>query len=305
MNKIAGVFVFLLMGVLASAQIEMKKENGGVLVSEKNRKVLFYQAENKNQEGKFERCNYIHPLWATDGTVLTEDFPADHLHHRGIFWAWHQVWIDGQRIGDPWEIKNFEQEVTNIEIEKGKKGAGILKTEVNWKSDLWQKNDRKVPYLREKTKITINPEIKNYRRIDVEIQLLALAENLKIGGSEDVKGYSGFSVRMVLPEDVTFLGPEGVVEPMNEAVQSPGYVNVIGSLLENGKKGGVVMVDYPENPGYPQNWILRKKNSMQNVAWPGNTTVSISTEKPLILSYSLIIYSGDLSTAKIKKIIRK
>ena len=28
--------------------------------------------------------------------------PADHRHQRGLFWAWHQVWIGEERIGDPW-----------------------------------------------------------------------------------------------------------------------------------------------------------------------------------------------------------
>jgi hypothetical protein len=108
----------------------------------------------------------------------------------------------------------------------------------------------------------------NYRRIDFEISLLALEEGLSIGGSEDEKGYSGFSVRMVLPDDVTFTGPDGKVKPENTAVQSPGYVNISGSMGKNGKKAGIVMVDHPSNPGYPQPWILRAKNSMQNAAFP-------------------------------------
>ena len=131
-----------------------------------------------------------------------------------------------------------------------------------------------------------------------------MAENLRIGGSEDVKGYSGFSVRMVLPNDVLFTGPEGEIEPQNTAVESLDYVNVSGSLLENDKKGGIVMMDNPENPGYPQSWILRKQRSMQNAAYPGNKTIAVSTTKPLILKYSLLVYSGKMSDKKIQKIIK-
>ena len=48
------------------------------------------------------RSNYFHPLYDLDGTVLTEDFPKDHIHHRGIFWAWHQVRINGKTVQDQW-----------------------------------------------------------------------------------------------------------------------------------------------------------------------------------------------------------
>jgi AcrR family transcriptional regulator len=37
---------------------------------------------------KFRRSCYIHPLYGLDGEVMTEDFPVDHRHHRGVFWAW-------------------------------------------------------------------------------------------------------------------------------------------------------------------------------------------------------------------------
>lgn len=296
-------FSFLLSSVLF-AQVKMQKTDQGILFTENDQEVLFYQIQPKNKDGEYERNNYIHPLWGLDGTVLTEDFPADHLHHRGVFWAWHQVWIGDQRIGDPWEIKNFEQEISEVEFSAQKNGSAILKTEVEWKSDKWIKNGIKTPYLKENTNIQIHPKTGNVRRIDFEIRLLALEENLKIGGSEDVKGYSGFSVRMILPDDVQFSGPDGIIEPQNEAVQSAGYVNVAGSLLDGKKAGGIVMVDNADNPGFPQSWILRKKNSMQNAAFPGNKKLAISTNEPLVLNYSLLIYSGELNNKKIQKILK-
>ena len=173
-----------------------------------------------------------------------------------------------------------------------------------WKSVQWKKQGVKVPFIKENTTITIHPKSGNYRKVDFKIQLLAMEENLTIGGSEDVKGYSGFSIRMVLPEDVLFSGPDGEIEPQNTAVESAGYVNVSGSLLDGNKKGGVVMLDNSENPGYPQSWILRKQNSMQNAAYPGQETIPVSTTKPLVLKYSLLVYSGKLSDKKIQEIIK-
>ena len=304
MIRTFGILILVVFVFQVNAQVRMQKLEGGFLFSENDEKVLFYQKQPKNLDGKFERCNYIHPLWGIDGTVLTEDFPADHLHHRGIFWTWHQIWIDGQRIGDGWEIKDFEQEVTDVEYFSKQGGIAVLKTEVNWKSNLWKKHGEKVPYLKEKATISIHPKIDNCRKIDFEISLLALEENLTIGGSEDVNGYSGFSVRMALPEDVKFIGPKGVIEPQNEAIQSVGYVNISGSIGKNNGEGGIVMVDNPQNPGYPQPWILRKQKSMQNAAFPGYTTLPISNQKPLVLKYSLLVYSGKINEKGIQRMMK-
>lgn len=301
MIKYAGIFLFMTMGITCFAQVKMQKQNGGFLFTEGGKNVLFYQQDPKAMDGKYERCNYIHPLWGVDGAILTEDFPDDHLHHRGVFWAWHQIWIGDKRIGDGWEIKDFEQEVTDVEYIAKKDGVAVLKTEIKWKSDLWEKDGEKVPYLNEKSIISIHPKTGNYRIIDFEISLLALAENLSIGGSDDVKGYSGFAVRMKLPEDVKFIGQNGIIEPQNEAVQSVGYINISGSVGKNMHKGGIVIVDNSKNPGYPQSWILRKSKSMQNVVFPGNTTIGISTQNPLVLRYSIIVYSGSLSERMIRK----
>jgi len=300
---IPALFILLISRSLY-AQVTMQKQEGGLLFVEKGEKVLFYQTEPRSYEGKYERCNYIHPLWGVDGAVLTEDFPIDHLHHRGIFWAWHQVWIDGKRIGDPWEIKDFDQKVADIEFWAQKDGSALLKTKVNWFSDQWKRHGQKVAYMEESTAITIHPKTKNYRRIDFEISLLALEKGLSIGGSEDEKGYSGFSVRMVLPDDVAFTGPGGNVEPQNTDVQSPGFINVSGSMGKDGKKAGIVIIDHPSNPGYPQSWILRNKNSMQNAVFPGNGTVPVLSSVPLVLKYSLVVYSGKMSVGKIRKAVQ-
>ena len=293
-------FVFAL---TLHAQISMEKTGEGILITEDGENVLFYQIEPKGKDGTYIRNNYIHPLWGPDGTMLTEDFPDDHLHHRGIFWAWHQVLINGKHIGDPWEIKDFEQDVTEVEFIRKRNGSGVLKTETEWKSEQWKEHGKKQPYLRENATLTIHPEEGNYRRIDFEIRLLALAENLKIGGSDNEKGYGGFSVRMKLPGDVQFTGPGGEITPQVTAVESEGYVNVSGSVGKNEKPGGIVIVDHPGNPGYPQPWILRAKKSMQNPAWPGQNAVALSTVEPVVLTYSLIVYTGKMSDRKIRRII--
>ena len=49
------------------------------------------------KEHRRSRACYVHPVWGLNGEVLTDDFPKDHYHHHGVFWAWPHVGIDGQK----------------------------------------------------------------------------------------------------------------------------------------------------------------------------------------------------------------
>ena len=305
MNKKA-LLIFYLVALAffsSNAQLSMLKTDTGVLIREGVRNVFLYRTAPENDGEPCVMCNYLHPLYGLNGGILTEDQPADHPHHRGVFWAWHQVLIDGEQIADQWELQHFKQKIVEFEFMKQGSGNVLLKTEVDWLSDRWKKNGFEAPYIREFTTIEVWPKAGNVRRIDFEIQLKALEEGVQLGGSDDEKGYGGFSVRLALPDDVRFSGTNGKVEPENTPVTSPGYINIAGDFDRAGKPAGVVIIDNEDNPGYPQSWILRRKESMQNVVWPGSTPIDISISEPLVLKYTMLVYSGKLSNSKIQKFI--
>ena len=274
--------------------LTFEKTDEGIWIKEEGEKVLFYQAKTKSVDGKYARANYIHPLYNVDGFELTEDFPKDHLHHRGIFWTWHQTIIGDEYIGDAWECKNFIWDVVDVIASGKSKNAIMLHAKTNWKSERWkdEKGNMK-PFLEENAKIIIHTKNDNYRVIDFEISLLALEEDLKIGGSDDIKGYGGFSVRMKMPKDIKFTSKNGEVEPITNQLAAGPWMDISGTLATNNGLGGVIMICHPDNPMYPEKWILRKKGSMQNPVYPGQTPVSVSTEIPTVMKYRLIVYTGD------------
>ncbi|MBW8327500.1 MAG: PmoA family protein [Prolixibacteraceae bacterium] len=301
MLKLMPLILLIFFSFSGKAQINMVVKNGGFLFLEGKDSIFFYQKSPKDKDGLYSRCNYIHPLYGPEGSRLTEDFPADHLHHRGIFWAWHQILIDGQSVSDGWELKNFQQKVSNFEF-RLQKGCGHITTMVDWKSPLWK--DGSEAYLKEETQITIYPKMGNYRRYDFEIRLKPLTDRLSLGGSDDEKGYSGFSARLNLPADVSFSGDKGVVKPTNAAIFAGNVMKITGSFLKEGKKGGVVIWSDPSNPSPANSWILRNKASMQNVAYPGRIPVSVPFDQPLVLKYSLLVFQGDMSVKQIKKAVK-
>ncbi len=296
------LFVTLICSDFVSAQLTMKKHDEGIQIVDGNSNVLLFHIKPSSIDGEYERCNYIHPLYGIDGEILTEDFPADHPHHRGVFWAWPQIWIGNERIGDPWLLKDFKQEVTEIEFMKDPDKTVWIKSEALWSSDNWKKEGRVKPYIQENVSIHVHESKMKYRKIDFEISLLALEENLRIGGVDNEKEYGGFSVRLKLPEDVKFSGKNGSVEPTDNPLESPGFINISGAMGKGDSNGGVVILDGKDNPGYPQKWILREKSSMQNAVYPGTDPVPLSTTEPLVLKYSLIVYSGKMNSKKISKL---
>lgn len=285
--------------VILQAQMNVTPSDEGLLITEKGKEVMFYQITPRSLDGKYTRCNYFHPVWDLTGNIITEDFPADHLHHRGIFWAWHQILLDGKSVGDLWALEDILQEVEDVEYKILNSGAARLQTRVIWSSTAGRQGGDPLRLIRENLTLHIHPEKNNYRRMDFEIALQSFHKNVMMGGSNDDKGYSGFSVRMVLPPDVRFDGPDGRVEPLVNQVESPGFINVTGTLPSTGKMVGVTIVDHPQNPMYPQKWILRSRNSMQNAAYPGREPVVVPYDQPLILRYTVLIHDGNLNSGRI------
>ena len=181
--------------------------------------VLFYRTAPKaTAEGTFSRANYCHPLYGLDGKVLTEDFPRDHPHHRGIFWAWHQVYVGDAPMGDMWACEDFTWDIREVQILAPQQDAAALKAGVYWKSSRWKKGLE--PFARETVTIRVHQVKADTRLIDFDIEILALEEGLRIGGSNDEKGYGGFSTRIVLPADIRMSDPNGPVTPTEHSCRS-------------------------------------------------------------------------------------
>ena len=242
------------------------------------------------------RANYIHPLYGLDGEVLTDDFPSDHLHHRGIFWAWHQVWLSDMKLSDPWATLDARWDVYAAKILTPDSHSRSLQLGVYWKSPLRTDSaGKQVPFVKETTTITVHSAKDDMRKIDFQIELLALENDMRLGGSEDAKGYGGFTTRIPLPDGLVFTGTHGPVEPTTLSVEAGPWLDFSGDFGGTGNTSGVAILCHRSSPGYPQRWILRRKGSAQNPVYPGRDPVRLSRKKPLVLRYRLIIHRGDVT----------
>lgn len=284
----------------SESRFAITRSDEGVLITEQGEEVLFYQQRTKSLKGRYARENYVHPLYSLDGEVLTEDFPDDHLHHRGIFWAWHQLWVGDRRVGDPWVARDFAAEVESIEVLEDDPGSVQLLVNAVWTSpEVQDASGQPLPLVRERTTLRVHRRSAELRLIDFEIGLQALANKVRIGGSDDEKGYGGFSVRVRLPEDLTFTGSGGKVQPQVGAVDAGPWLNLATSSW------GLAILTHPSNPGFPHPWILRQQRSMQNPVYPGREPVAVPQDEPLVLRYRLVLHRGQLEPSAIDQLQRR
>jgi hypothetical protein len=290
-------FISIVQHVIAQ-KINLKINSDVAYFTEGKDSILSYQIVAKSFNGTYKRSNYIHPLYTLDGQILTEDFPLDHLHHRGVFWAWHQLYIGNKRLGNAWEIKDFSWEIKSVVEIKNLIEARAIKAQILWKSNQWlDDNGNEKAVVKEIIKIKVYKKNTDYRKIDISISMIALEPNVRIGGSKNEKGYGGFSTRIRLTKDIRFSSSEGIVEPNKLPVKANGWMDISGSFGKNGTQAGLSILCHPSNPEPSNYWILRSKKSMQNAVYPfpGATTVSLSLKEPTILRYCLIIHNNSKS----------
>ena len=293
------IIVWLLPLALIAGKPALKTKTfkDGVLVTEGDTKVLFYQRATKSKDGKHARANYVHPLYNLDGNVLTEDFPADHLHHRGIFWAWHQLWVGDKNIGDGWIAKDMVWDVRVLKTSHDKGGSVSIQVAVDWKSPQWHAGKKAL--VREATTIRVYPREDNLRKLDFNIRLQAVEPNTRLGGADNVKGYGGFSTRIKLPDGIRFTGEKGEVAPQRTPVVAGPWMNMAAKFDKSGMSGLTILC-HPKSTGYPQPWILRNKSSMQNPVWPGQHAKPLSIDKPVVLRYRLVVHKYEMSAKTIR-----
>ena len=266
-----------------------KKTPEGIEVSEKNKAVLFFQTKPKTVDGKYERAGYVHPLYDLRGNVLTEDMPEDHPYHRGIFWAWHQIVVDGKNVADGWTSDNISFTPGKMQVTKSGKNI-IITSQLVWK--ITDSGKAAVNIINETSRINIFKAEEHYRVIDFNIFLKPVVKDIRLGVSDDPKGYGGFCVRLKLPDNIQFISGDSAVEPRETAVRAEPWMDF------KMDSAGVAVFGYKDD-GAEHPWILRKSKSMQNVPYPGRTPVTVPAEG-LKLNYRIVVHDEQLQAGDIQ-----
>ena len=273
-----------------------ENDRGQLQVFEKNQPVLTYNFGmqlGNNAPEKYRRSCYIHPLYDLKGDSLTDDFPEDHFHHRGLSWMWPKIFVDGQQY-DIWHIYGYEGNLPGIHhvFEHWiSKDAGPVCAVVQSKN-FWQlESDEKV--MDEWVSIRAFRRTDKGRAIDIRLTWKAVVP-IEIEG-QTTKGYGGLNFRFAPREHTQLFSIEGK-EPDSDLKNLP-WADLSAEFANSGALSGAAIFQHSGNPDFPAGWCLRHYGFL-GIAWPGVQRIRLQPGESISLKARIWIHEGDATAGK-------
>lgn len=267
--------------------------DGRLTLIEGKDSVFTYNYEMRLPEGvpeEYERSSYIHPIWDPAGTVVTDDFPEDHYHHRGLSWMWPRVFVEGEEY-DLWALRGVEQVFDRWLLREAGSGCATVGVKNHWEM---MEDGRSI--VDERVWIRAYPADEYGRAIDVRITLEA-NEAIEISGREtDDKGYGGFSLRYA-PRDSTVIVSPGGREEDSDHRRLP-WADESGQFRGSPDRSGIAIFQHGRHPDFPAKWTLRHYGFI-GVAWPSLTRVQLTPDQPVTLRYRLWVHQGGAEEGRV------
>jgi len=245
-----------------------------------------------NAPAALARSTYVHPLYGLDGEVLTDDFPKDHYHHRGLFWAWPHI-----RIGEPetdlWLIKGIRQQFERWLRRDAGKSVAVLGVQNGW-----YVGGRKV--VEEQVWLRVLPTTADGRAIDIELTLKPLKEPLTLRGAEG-KSYGGLTLRFApRAGEAVITAPDGSTKD-DLLVARLSWADLSAHFAGASVASGAAIFVAPTHPDFPPEWMTRHYGVLC-VGWPGVEPKTIQPGKPIRCRYRVWIHRGLPEVARLKQV---
>lgn len=273
--------------LLATAQFEWKVgENQRHQLFESGNPVLTYNAgieSRPDAPSDRARCCYVFPLLTPAGVSPLDDFPKDHYHHRGLFWAWPYVEVGG-RVYDIWMKMAGIRAVTDAQPVTSIRGD-VARIQA---SNFWEADGKRI--VSEKVVITVHPSGKGSRTLDLELVFEALDKPVQLQGSQEKgKSYGGLNVRFAPREQTVIRSSDGDV-PKDTDLVAHTWAEM--EAVYGGKRAVVRFESDARNPYSPPQWCLRHYGFI-GAAFPGRTesvsSYTLEKGKPLTLRYKVTL----------------
>jgi hypothetical protein len=271
-------------------------------IAEKKKSLLVYNhgviTDEKvpAKDGRRSRACYIHPLWGINGEVLTDDFPKDHYHHHGIFWAWPHVEIGSDAVGkenlDLWEYQNIVPKFVRWLTRDAGPLAAVLGVENGWFV-----GDRKV--MIERVWIQAAKATSTTRALDLDFTWIPVDRPIALRGAEG-KSYGGLTVRFAVKseKDSTITVPIGMAKEDLPDTPLP-WADLTCKFAGAKQASGAAIFIPRDHPNYPPTWLTRHYGAMC-VGWPGVRGKTFEPGKPIHVRYRIWIHATAVDLATLK-----
>jgi hypothetical protein len=251
---------------------------------EKQRPVFLYNYGVLSKPGvpaDRDRSTYLHPIYGLDGEVLTDDFPKDHYHHRGLFWAWPHVRIDGANY-DLWDIRGIHQRFEQWLDRRAGAGAAILGVQNGWYI-----GETKV--MQERVWFTVYPAAADSQAIDLDCIWIPIGKPVTLAGAEE-KSYGGLTLRYAERTQTVITTPQGN-KPDDLAMTRLPWADLSAQFAGAPKQSGAAIFIGPDHPDYPPTWLTRHYGALC-VGWPGVTPAIFQPGEQIHCRYRVWLHRG-------------
>jgi hypothetical protein len=239
----------------AASPLGAELKDGVLWVTAGERPVLGYRrsvVEGPAGTGQlFARSGYIHPLHAPNGAIVTDDFPADHLHQRGIFFAWTKTQV-GDLHPDFWNLGSGTGRIRSVSASSMGRGPVRLKAHHRW--EMRQGEEWKW-VMQESWEVVVHPPAFDDSRAPGAGYVLDLTSRQQplVDIMLPEYRYGGMAVRGSRQWHSKTSGVTVVTSEGKDRVASDGakarWIDMSGPV--DGKEAGVALLEHPSNPRAP------------------------------------------------------
>lgn len=292
--------------VAAGDAMQLVSDHDRLTISASGRKALTFQGgsgEAPSAEIKpiFRRGGYIHPVFTPAGRIITDDYPPDHFHHHGIWFAWTKTEFEG-RHPDFWNVGDGTGKIEFVALDQtwsGSVHAGFKSR--NRSVDV--SAPRPVTVLNEQWVVTVynvGQGAKPYTMFDlVSTQDLATSSPLVLPEYR----YGGIGFRghrqWLAKDNCDFLTSEG--KDRNNGHGTRARWCHIGGRID-GQLAGIAILDHPSNFRAPQAMRINPDQPFFCYSPSLIGDWKIEPGKPYVSRYRFIVYDGAPDTVELDRL---
>lgn len=227
------------------------------------------------------RSSYLHPVYGMDGEVLTDDFPEDHHHHRGLFWSWPHVGVGGKQY-DLWALKGVAHRFERWLAREEGSVAAVMGVENGW-----YVGETRV--VRERIWVTTFAASGDERVIDLDCTWIPEGQAVTLAGAEG-KSYGGMTIRYAPGTNTVITTPRG--NGGEDLYMTPLAWADLSRRFEGRTVGsGAALLVAPDHPDYPPTWLTRHYGVLC-LGWPGVKARTFAPGEPIRCRYRVWIHRG-------------
>lgn len=252
----------------------------------------------------FRRGGYIHPVWTPSGRVVTDDYPANHRHHHGIWFAWTRVDFEGRKT-DFWNMGDRKGTVEFVALDE------------SWGGPVhggFRSRHRQVD-LTSGTRRVAMEETWMVRAFDVGAGhgLFELVVTNTCAGGVPVSlpryRYGGIGVRGHArwndAGQMSFLNSEGTTDrSKGDHAATVGRWALMHGPLEDGKAGGIAVLGHPGNVHAPQPQRIHPTEPFLCLAPQQAGDMELVPGRPLVSRYRFVTFDGVPDAAWVERLWR-